>query len=159
MNMELFFLPLLGIGILLALLVRGQRRQLRDDRVRRGEEQVQGEFTRLTTFQCPQCAEDIKIEAKICKHCGHDVSVLGKEIAAERAAKSAEHRSSLERDKQAAIRSVAITFTIVGAIFLAVGIASEAWPLIVLGVTLLSLGLFAFLGAQTAAKRARDGKV
>ena len=29
------------------------------------------------TRKCPQCAESIKAEAKVCKHCGRDVAPAG----------------------------------------------------------------------------------
>lgn len=132
-----------------------RRQKKREERIDREAELDKIERS-LTTMSCPQCAEDIKIQAKSCRYCGHDVSEMAKKLAAERAEKIANHRGVAEREKQAGNRSVATTFIILGVIALGVGILTGFWPLTIIGVLLVALGLFALWGALTAAKRARS---
>jgi hypothetical protein len=71
--MELLFFPLFGIAIGIAILVGYQRKQNAAERARQKQEKLKNQVAALTTTCCPQCAEDIKIEAKVCRHCGADV--------------------------------------------------------------------------------------
>lgn len=61
---------MLGISILLSLLLIGQRRQ------NRISEEINAKRVRreLNSMPCPRCAEDVLLEAKVCRHCGEDVA-------------------------------------------------------------------------------------
>lgn len=154
------FLVLGGLGTTIALIfimshLRRQRK--REDRLDR-EALLSKVETSLTTMPCPKCAEDIKIQAKVCRFCGHDVTDLAKKLAKERAAAIAEHRVVVEREKQAGNRKVGITFLILGIIAFGVGLLTGFWLLTIVGVVFIPLALFALWGAQTATKRAGRDK-
>ena len=152
--MELQLLGLFGISMAMVFVISNLRRQKkREERLDREAELDKMEQS-LTTMSCPQCAEDIKIQAKSCRYCGHDVSEIAKKLAAERAAKIAEHRVVAEREKQAGNRSVAMTFIILGVVALGVGVLTSFWPLTIIGFLFVALGLFALWGALIAARRA-----
>lgn len=155
--MELIFIPLLGIGILLALLVRGQRKQMRAERIRRGEERERTKFTRLHISQCPSCAEDIKIEAKICKHCGNDVELHNLSQKEENARLQDEFDQQQERTKVGRLR-VQVTFLVVlGISFLLLGVLGFFWPFILFGIGIIGVSLFAYWWDRTRSSGSISG--
>jgi hypothetical protein len=38
--------------------------------------QAQSRLPEAAMMRCPHCAEDIRVGARICKHCGHDVAAV-----------------------------------------------------------------------------------
>lgn len=147
--MELIFIPLFGIGILLALLVRGQRKQMRGERVRQGEESERNEFIRLRLSQCPSCAEDIKIEAKVCKHCGNDVELHNLAQKKENAKLQEEFDQRQKRSKVEQLRVQVIFIVIVGISFLLLGIFTSFWPFILLGIGIIGIAFLAYWWDKT----------
>jgi len=151
--MELIFIPLLGIGILLAVLVRGQRKQMRDDRIRRGEERERNKFTRLQISQCPRCAEDIKIEAKVCKHCGNDVELHNQSQKKENTRLQEEFDQKQDKAKVGRLKVQVIFLVVVGFSFLLLGILGDFyWPFILFGLGIVGVSLFAYWWDKTRSK-------
>lgn len=93
--MELLLLPLIGISIGIAILIGFQKRQATTQRSRDTQQAYESQLSLLTTTQCPQCAEDIKVQAKICRHCGTDVTEHNQKARVDKAPKL----NQLKRDQ------------------------------------------------------------
>jgi ribosomal protein L32 len=98
--MELLFFPLFGIAIGIAILVGYQRKQNEAERARQKQEKLKNQVAALTTTRCPQCAEDIKIEAKVCRYCGTDVSQHNQKEEATKAAQLRQFESQHARGEE-----------------------------------------------------------
>ncbi len=146
--MELIFLPLFGIAVGIAILIGNQRKQRKLDAEDRRRQSLSSEYSRLTSTACPQCAEDIKLEAKVCRHCGFDVE---EHNAAERVRKASEvqdfeYQQAKRRYRQNRGNLSVLLF--LGVLFLAVGLLATFWIFVVIGALVIGLYGFAMWGAS-----------
>lgn len=146
--MELIFLPLFGIAVGIAILIGNQRKQRKLDAEDRRKQSLTNEYSRLTSTACPQCAEDIKLEAKVCRHCGFDVE---EHNADERGRKESEIKNFEDQQakrKYRQTRGNLSVFLILGILFFAVGLLATFWIFVVIGVLVIGLYGFAMWGAS-----------
>lgn len=152
-GMELILLPLFGIAVGIAILIGNQRKQRKLDAVDRRKQALNNQYSQLTSTSCPQCAEDIKLEAKVCRHCGFDVA---EHNAAERGRKSSdikdfEFQQAKRRYRQT--RGNLAVFLLLGILFFAVGLLASFWIFVVIGVLVIGLYGFAVWGASKKFKQ------
>lgn len=71
-----FLLFPLGLGVLaITLNQQKQTKLLKDQQAReRREKKAQEATYDAVHTSCPKCAEDVKLEASVCRHCGADIS-------------------------------------------------------------------------------------
>ena len=146
--MELILLPLFGIAVGIAILIGNQRKQRKLDAEDRRKQALNNQYSQLTSTTCPQCAEDIKLEAKVCRHCGFDVE---EHNAAERGRKASEiqdfeYQQAKRRYRQN--RGNLSVFLLLGVLFFAVGLLATFWIFVVIGVAVIGLYGFAVWGAN-----------
>lgn len=146
--MELIFLPLFGIAVGIAILIGNQRKQRKLDAEDRRKQSLSNEYSRLTSTACPQCAEDIKLEAKVCRHCGFDVE---EHNAAERERKASEVKDFEDQQAKRRYRQTRgnlSVFLLLGILFFAVGLLASFWIFVVIGLLVVGLYGFAMWGAN-----------
>ena len=70
----LIVLGLMGISLGITIMIFNQNKQRRLAEEDKQDKSQREQYSNLTTTKCPQCAEEIKLEAKICRYCRADVS-------------------------------------------------------------------------------------
>ena len=151
--MELILLPLFGIAVGIAILIGNQRKQRKRDDEDRRKQALNNQYSQLTSTACPQCAEDIKLEAKVCRYCGFDVV---EHNATERERKSSditdfEFQQAKRRYRQS--RGNLAVFLFLGILFIAVGFLASYWIFVAIGFLALGLYGFAVWGASKKFKQ------
>jgi hypothetical protein len=73
------FLGFIGLIIIAVMSPTPEAQALRDQRVAAASQALTGPAP--TTRTCPWCAEQIQLQARVCKHCGRDVQPLGGALA------------------------------------------------------------------------------
>lgn len=152
--MELTFLPLFGIAVGIAVLISNQRKQRKLDAEDRRKQSLSNQYSRLTSTACPQCAEDIKLEAKVCRHCGFDVEEHNASERGRKASDLKEFEIQQAKQKYRRTKGNLFVFLVLGLLFFAVGVLASFWVFILLGVVVTGLYGFAIWGASRAFKQA-----
>jgi hypothetical protein len=146
--MELIFFPLFGIAIGIAILIGYQRKQREAEQARVKHEGLQSQHQQLKTTQCPQCAEDIKIEAKVCRHCGMDVVDHNRREEASKGPLLKEFEQNQAKIRYRRARGRLSFFPLLAILFIVVGFITSFWVFVVLGFVLLGLYAFAVWGEK-----------
>jgi hypothetical protein len=146
--MELILFPLFGISIGIAILISYQRKQREEEVARQKEEKLGLQFASLVTSKCPQCAEEIKIEAKVCRHCGIDVTEHNRREDSTKAPLRMEFQQTQWKKEFRREKGQFRIFPILSFLFVAAGVLASLWVLVLVGLVLMGLYGFAVWGVK-----------
>lgn len=147
-GMDLIFLPLFGIAVGVAILIGNQRKQRKLDAEDRRKQSLSNEYSRLISTACPQCAEDIKLEAKVCRHCGVDVEKHNAEERSRKASGIEQFELQQAKRRYRQTRGNLFVFLLLGVLFFAVGLLASFWVFVAIGALIIGLYGFAVWGAS-----------